>query len=59
MPECKKDATPVGSAREGGGRGGRGGEGGGRGGEWCSISLLFENSILLIRCTLYDTVFQR
>ena len=33
----------------------RGGEGGGRGG----ISLLFENSIVLIKCTLYDTVFQR
>ena len=28
---------------------------GGRGG----ISLLFENSIVLIQCTLYDTVFQR
>ena len=39
-------------------RRGRGGEGGG-GGEWRSISLLFENSIVLIKCTLYDTVFQR
>ena len=32
---------------------------GGEGGEWCTISLLFENSIVLIKCTLYDTVFQR
>ena len=37
---------------------GEGGEGGG-GGEWRSISLPFENSIVLIKCTLYDTVFQR
>ena len=37
-----------GSIRGGGGGGGRGG-----------ISLLFENSIVLIKCTLYDTVFQR
>ena len=44
----------------GGGGGGGGGRGrGGGGGEWRSISLLFENSIVLIKCTLYDTVFQR
>ena len=24
-----------------------------------SFSLVFENSIVLIKCTLYDTVFQR
>ena len=40
-----------GGGGEGGGEGGRGGRGG--------ISLLFENSIVLIKCTLYDTVFQR
>ena len=37
--------------------------GGGGGGEWGggedSFSLVFENSIVLIKCTLYDTVFQR
>ena len=33
--------------------------GGGRGGGEGRISLLFENSIVLIKCTLYDTVFQR
>ena len=37
--------------------------GGGVGGEWGggedSFSLVFENSIVLIKCTLYDTVFQR
>ena len=43
-----------------------GGEWGGGvgGGEWGgggedSFSLVFENSIVLIKCTLYDTVFQR
>ena len=40
-----------------------GGGGGGGGGEWGggedSFSLVFENSIVLIKCTLYDTVFQR
>ena len=41
-----------------------GGGGGGVGGEWGgggedSFSLVFENSIVLIKCTLYDTVFQR
>ena len=40
------------------------GGGGGVGGEWGgggedSFSLVFENSIVLIKCTLYDTVFQR
>ena len=38
------------------------GDGGGGGGEWGgedSFSLVFENSIVLIKCTLYDTVFQR
>ena len=39
------------------------GGGGGGGGEWGggedSFSLVFENSIVLIKCTLYDTVFQR
>ena len=44
-----------GGGRGGGRGGGGGGEGGGRGG----ISLLFENSIVLIKCTLYNTVFQR
>ena len=43
------------------GDGGGGGVGGG--GEWGggedSFSLVFENSIVLIKCTLYDTVFQR
>ena len=48
-----------GGGRGGGGEGGRGGGGEGGRGEWCSLSLLFENSIVLIRCTLYDTVFQR
>ena len=43
---------------------GDGGGGGGVGGEWGgggedSFSLVFENSIVLIKCTLYDTVFQR
>ena len=41
---------------------GGGGVGGGVGGEWGgedSFSLVFENSIVLIKCTLYDTVFQR
>ena len=38
--------------------------GDGGGGEWGgggedSFSLVFENSIVLIKCTLYDTVFQR
>ena len=45
----------------GDGGGGWGGGGGG-GGEWGgedSFSLVFENSIVLIKCTLYDTVFQR
>ena len=37
---------------------GGGGWGGVRGGE-DSFSLVFENSIVLIKCTLYDTVFQR
>ena len=39
-----------------------GGGGGWGGGEWGgedSFSLVFENSIVLIKCTLYDTVFQR
>ena len=35
-----------------------GGVGGSGGGE-DSFSLVFENSIVLIKCTLYDTVFQR
>ena len=39
------------------------GDGGGGGGEVGggedSFSLVFENSIVLIKCTLYDTVFQR
>ena len=39
----------------GGGGGGWGGVGGGED----SFSLVFENSIVLIKCTLYDTVFQR
>ena len=34
------------------------GDGGGVGGG-DSFSLVFENSIVLIKCTLYDTVFQR
>ena len=38
-----------------GGGGGVGGVGGGED----SFSLVFENSIVLIKCTLYDTVFQR
>ena len=42
---------------------GSGGWGGGVGGSWGggedSFSLVFENSIVLIKCTLYDTVFQR
>ena len=38
-----------------GGGGGWGGVGGGED----SFSLVFENSIVLIKCTLYDTVFQR
>ena len=33
--------------------------GGGSGGGGDSFSLVFENSIVLIKCTLYDTVFQR
>ena len=37
---------------------GGGGVGGSGGGE-DSFSLVFENSIVLIKCTLYDTVFQR
>ena len=37
------------------GGGGWGGVGGGED----SFSLVFENSIVLIKCTLYDTVFQR
>ena len=37
---------------------GDGGGGSGGGGE-DSFSLVFENSIVLIKCTLYDTVFQR
>ena len=41
-----------------GGWGGGGGVGGSGGGE-DSFSLVFENSIVLIKCTLYDTVFQR
>ena len=41
-----------------GGWGGGGGWGGVGGGE-DSFSLVFENSIVLIKCTLYDTVFQR
>ena len=32
---------------------------GGVGGGEDSFSLVFENSIVLIKCTLYDTVFQR
>ena len=32
---------------------------GGSGGGEDSFSLVFENSIVLIKCTLYDTVFQR
>ena len=40
---------------DGGGGGGWGGVGGGED----SFSLVFENSIVLIKCTLYDTVFQR
>ena len=39
----------------GDGGGGVGGSGGGED----SFSLVFENSIVLIKCTLYDTVFQR
>ena len=39
--------------------GGGGGVGGGVGGGEDSFSLVFENSIVLIKCTLYDTVFQR
>ena len=39
----------------GDGGGGWGGVGGGED----SFSLVFENSIVLIKCTLYDTVFQR
>ena len=46
----------MGSGGWGGGGGGWGGVGGG--GE-DSFSLVFENSIVLIKCTLYDTVFQR
>ena len=38
---------------------GGGGGGGGVGGGEDSFSLVFENSIVLIKCTLYDTVFQR
>ena len=45
------------------GGGGSGGGGSGGGGEWGggedSFSLVFENSIVLIKCTLYDPVFQR
>ena len=40
-----------------GGGGGWGGVGGGGGED--SFSLVFENSLVLIKCTLYDTVFQR
>ena len=36
-----------------------GGGWGGVGGGEDSFSLVFENSIVLIKCTLYDTVFQR
>ena len=44
----------------GGGSGGGGEWGGGSGGGGeDSFSLVFENSIVLIKCTLYDTVFQR
>ena len=39
--------------------GGGGGVGGSGGGGEDSFSLVFENSIVLIKCTLYDTVFQR
>ena len=39
----------------GDGGGGWGGVGGGED----SFCLVFENSIVLIKCTLYDTVFQR
>ena len=38
---------------------GDGGGVGGSGGGEDSFSLVFENSIVLIKCTLYDTVFQR
>ena len=38
---------------------GGGGWGGVGGGGEDSFSLVFENSIVLIKCTLYDTVFQR
>ena len=38
---------------------GGGGVGGIGGGGEDSFSLVFENSIVLIKCTLYDTVFQR
>ena len=38
---------------------GGGGGGGGVGGGEDSFSLVFVNSIVLIKCTLYDTVFQR
>ena len=38
---------------------GGGGVGGSGGGGEDSFSLVFENSIVLIKCTLYDTVFQR
>ena len=48
-----------GGSIRGGGKGGEGGGGGGEGGGEGRISLLFENSIVLIKCTLYDTVFQR
>ena len=41
------------------GDGGGGWGGGGVGGGEDSFSLVFENSIVLIKCTLYDTVFQR
>ena len=41
------------------GDGGGGGWGGVGGGGEDSFSLVFENSIVLIKCTLYDTVFQR
>ena len=44
---------------DGGGGGGGGEWGGGVGGGEDSFSLVFENSIVLIKCTLYDTVFQR
>ena len=45
----------------GGGEWGGGGVGGGGvgGGREDSFSLVFEKSIVLIKCTLYDTVFQR